>query len=101
LIAQRSRIASSRRSSASLNAAGPEGAAVLERVRHVAQVRLRSVVHRRGEDVVGVAPALLDELARCGRRVLGRRHAIHRTVRPMTSDTAGGERRACTSTKSR
>ena len=39
-----------------------ERAAVLERVGHVAQVRLRRVVHQRGEDVLGVAAALLNEL---------------------------------------
>jgi len=36
-------------------------AAVLDGVRHVAQVGLRGVVHERGEDVLDVAAPLLDE----------------------------------------
>jgi putative flavoprotein involved in K+ transport len=35
---------------------------VLDRVRHVAQIRLGRVVHEGGEHVLGVAAALLDEL---------------------------------------
>jgi hypothetical protein len=41
---------------------GAERAAVLERMRHVPEVRLGRVVHQRGERLVAVPAALLDEL---------------------------------------
>jgi hypothetical protein len=40
----------------------PERAAVLERVRHVAEVGLAGVVHEGGEGVLRVTAALLDQL---------------------------------------
>ena len=49
-----------------------ERAAVLDRMRHVAQVGLARVVHQRGEDVLDVTAALLDD-ARHDHRVLGDR----------------------------
>ena len=49
-----------------------ERAAVLERMRHVAQVGLGGVVHQRREHVLGVAAALLDQLGH-DHRVLGHR----------------------------
>ena len=51
---------------------GAERAAVLERVRHVAEVGLARVVHEGREDVLDVAAALLDELGH-DHRVLGDR----------------------------
>ena len=51
---------------------GAERAAVLDRMRHVAQVRLAGVVHERREHVLDVATALLDD-ARDDHAMLGDR----------------------------
>ncbi len=52
-------------------------AAVLERVRHVPQVRLAGVVHQGGEHVLGVTAPLLDELGH-----------DHRVLRDRVEDPA-------------
>jgi hypothetical protein len=73
-----------------------ERAAVLQRMRHVAQVGLRGVVHERGEDVLDVAAPLLDE-PRDDHRVLGDgvEHAAVTAepalVRERAGDVAGVE----------
>jgi hypothetical protein len=56
---------------------GAEGAAVLERIGHVAQVGLGGVVHQRGEGVLGIAAALLDQLGH-----------VHRVLSDRIEDAA-------------